>query len=73
MEKLDTVIVHRMMPLYFVCAFPKISTRAFTTCLLAPLPAIFLGIGDVVSKKGSLYSVWYLSCSDPAKFKGDIS
>ena len=52
MEKLDTVIVHRMMPLYFVCAFLKISIRAFTTFLLAPLPAIFLGIGDSCQQEG---------------------
>ena len=80
MEKLDTLIVHRMMSLYFVCASPKISTRAFTAFLLASLSAKFLGVGDSCQQdscaelqRGSLSSVWYLSCSDPAKFEGDIS
>ena len=39
MENLDTVIVHQMMPLYFLCAFPNISTQAFTDFSLASFSA----------------------------------
>ena len=38
--------------LYFVSAFPKISTQAFTTFLLAPLSVIFLGTGDNCQQEG---------------------
>ena len=46
MDKLDTVIVHRRMLLYSVCAFPKITTQAFTVFSLALLSAILLGLAD---------------------------
>ena len=46
MEKLDTVIVHRMMPLYSGYTFSKIFTQAFSDFSLALLSAIFLGVAE---------------------------
>ena len=72
-EKLDTVIVHRMMLLYSVCAFLKILHKYLLSFHWLCRRQYYSAYQTVVSKRGCLSFFWYLSYSDLAKFEGDIS
>ena len=80
MEKLGILISQWLMPSLSVWTFPKITTRAFTTILLASFVPTFLNRANNYYHKSyaglqrvSLSSVWYWSCSDPTKPAGETS